>query len=385
MRRALAYSSAFHVGLGLVIVAAATFDGHRLPDQTPITIDIIELSPQRVNTQSSPAQTAPVPKREAAAVNPAPRTEQAPPERQVRPVEIAPPEARPEPPQRVEAKPEPSVQPTSTPAPAAPIPPPDPRPEPPERKAVASVEVDRPVPRPSRPPTEAAKPAAKAAESKPAETTKAEPAPPAKPAKEQPSRTAKTEPAKAEKTPPAPAKPAVPKKVEARTEEAKKPAPKEVQVAAKPTTPEKAPSKPAEDSLDALLKSVENQAKRLDAPEKREGRGQSLEPVMTASQQNQLRASAQRQMEDCWRIPTGLRGADTVQPFPVNVKFNPDGTARAVRLLEEPVGRDASVARIVGESAQRAAWSCRLSLPPEFYAEWQDINFNFDPKQAVAG
>ena len=114
-------------------------------------------------------------------------------------------------------------------------------------------------------------------------------------------------------TPPEPPKPAPPEKpLEVAKEEPKKP---------QPPTPEKAAS-----DFDALLASVEAQAKRVKEPEKRQAKGAAAERGGTNSpgdaQQAQANPSAliaaiSQQVTPCWNIPLAAQGAGSApQPRP---------------------------------------------------------------------
>jgi hypothetical protein len=84
-------------------------------------------------------------------------------------------------------------------------------------------------------------------------------------------------------------------------------------------------------------------------------------------------------------VPAGLAGADTVESFAVNVRLKPDGTAEGVAIVDQGRLTADPLFRILAESAQRAAWRCKLSLPPESYALWRDMTVTFDPKRAITG
>ena len=211
---------------------------------------------------------------------------------------------------------------------------------------------------------------------------------------------AKPEPPKEPEKPKVVEKPPEPPKKEAEPpKEPEKPAPPQQQVAAKAKEslqPPKADAKPPPDDFDALLRSVETQTKRAKAEEKRDGRASSDQAGIarvkndaaefaSAAEVNALAASARRQLEACWNVPAGLAGAETVESFAVNVRLKPDGTAEGVAIVDQGRLSGDPLFRILAESAQRAAWRCKLSLPPESYALWRDMTVNFDPKRAITG
>jgi hypothetical protein len=175
-----------------------------------------------------------------------------------------------------------------------------------------------------------------------------------------------------------------PPKEAAKPAQPRAPARQEPVKAASPPAPAKPPAA-EEDAFAALLKSVEQIDRRVEAPERREGRGSAATAGGGSAEIDALVASARRQMEDCWRLQAGLTGIERVPTFDVNVRFTPDGRAERVELPKgDELSRD-PLARVVAESAQRAAWSCRLSLPRERYELWRSMTFVFDPKRAVTG
>jgi hypothetical protein len=223
-----------------------------------------------------------------------------------------------------------------------------------------------------------------------------EPAPPPKAKPEPPKEPEKPKPAE---KPPEPPKPEPPKVAE-RPKEPEKPAPTPPpQVAAKPKEslqPPKADAKPPPDDFDALLRSVETQTKRVRTAEKRDGKASSEQAgaaradndaaeFASAAETSALAASARRQLEACWNVPAGLAGAETVESFAVNVRLKPDGTAEGVAIVDQGRLTADPLFRILAESAQRAAWRCKLSLPPESYALWREMTVTFDPKRAITG
>lgn len=371
MRRALIASSLLHVALlGAMVVGLPDF-GERLPVEEAISVEIIDASKASPTPPApAPAAAAPLPQRQAASPAPPPPPPPAP----------EPPKP-PEPPKVAQA--EPSPPPPPPPTPPAPPPPPPPAPE----KPPAPV-AEKPAPKPE-PPKEvaAAKP-----------EVKPEPAPPTPPR-------AKPEPPKEAEKPKPPEKPPEPPKVAERPKEPEKPqpAPQQQAAVAKPAEkpkeslqPPKADAKPAPDDFDALLRSVETQTKRVQAPEKRDGKASSeqagnarakndLAEFASAAETSALAASARRQLEACWIVPAGLAGADAFESFAVNVRLKPDGTAEGVMIVDQGRLRSDPVFRTLAESAQRAAWSCKLSLPAESYALWRDMTVNFDPKRAITG
>jgi hypothetical protein len=340
LRKALIFSAIGHV----VIVGLGMFGlswQRRLPEDPPITVEIVAVDQAFPVQQPAPeaAAAAPLPKLEAASPRPGPENKPIQQRAQVRPPEPAP--VQPEPPAKPQAPPPRPSQPEPTPPPA---PPPEPRPAEPEA----------PPPPPAPPPS--SKPTERPTPSK--ETTVAE----------------KPEPVKEEPKPKVAERPKPP------------PPPKEEVKQANPVAKATEPTeeKQEEDSLASLLKSVEQIEKRVQSNERRQGRGTAETAAPSMAEINALLASAQRQMESCWKL-IGVTGAEQLGTFDVNVHFRPSGEAESVQLVETPQLSSDPLFRSVAESAVRAAWSCKLSLPSEQYGIWRNIVFEFDPRRALTG
>ena len=242
---------------------------------------------------------------------------------------------------KAETKPEPAAEPPPTkvaakatePTPKVEPPPPEPKkPEPEKPKPV----VEAPKPAPEKP---------KAAEAKPVETPRPQP--------EKPAETAKA--------PPKPDKPKTP------------PAPVE-----------------ADNDFDALLRSVEQTPKRVQAPETRDGKGSATEAGGTGQpgtakvaqiNPSMLAASISRQITPCWNIPVAAQGVGGLRAE-LNIVLGSDGSVQSVAPTDAArMGRD-PVFRAFAESAVRAVRACSpLKLPPESYQLWRNIIFNFDPSR----
>lgn len=333
MGRSLTASVLFHLVLAVLVVALSAM-GRQLPlAESPITVEIVTATatpaPSPLKPAAPPAQTAPLPPRQAATPAPPPPVPKAEPKPEPPP---PPPKAEPKPeppppPPKAEPKSEPPPPPPPPPAKAAEAPPPEP---PPPKK------VEAPEPAPPKP-----------APVKPPETPKAEPKP------EKPAVVAKVE--------PKPEKPPTP------------PAPKQ-----------------QESDFDALLRSVEQTPKRVQAPEQRPGKGAAAtaggtgQPGQAQTAQinpSVLAASISRQITPCWNIPVAAQGIGGLRAE-LNIVMGPDGGIQTVEPLDK--GRMATdpVFRAFAESAVRAVRACSpLKLPPESFQLWRNIIFNFDPSQ----
>jgi outer membrane biosynthesis protein TonB len=325
MGRSLIASIAFHVALALLVVGVASLSRDLPVAETPITVEIVTGT-----AESEPSPLPPKPAPAQAAPKP-PRQAATP--------------APPPPPPKVEPKPE--AEPEAEPEPPPPAPVAETAPEPP----------------PPPPKTDAPEP-----ESAP-EPRKAEAAAPPAPKPERPK--------------PAPAKPA-----EAPEPKREKP----VQVAKAEPKPERPPTPPVpkqeESDFEALLRSVERTPRRVQAPEKREGKGPSAvaggtgQPGRAQVAQinpSVLAATISRQITPCWNIPVAAQGAGGLRAE-LNIVMAPDGGVQSVVPVDAARMGNDPVFRAFAESAVRAVRSCSpLKLPPESYQVWRNIIFNFDP------
>lgn len=327
MGRAFIASLLFHLTILGAMLVGLPHVGEPLPPESAITVEIVSELP--------PTKPAPAPPK----------------------------------PQLAEAAPLPQRQ-AAAPAPPPP-PPPAPKAEPP------------PAPKPAPPPPPPAPP-------KPVEPPRPEPAPTPVPKKpEEP-----VPPRPPEKPKPVPEKPAPPKPEPVKPEppKAKEERTKPVEVAkaeTKKDTPPKPPAAKSEPSdFDALLRSVEAQAKRVKAPEKREGKGPSAEAGGTnqpgEAQTAQINPSAlvsaiSRQVTPCWNIPVGAQGITGLRAE-LNIVMGPDGSVQSVVPMDATKMSADPVYRAFAESAVRAVRACSpLQLPSESYQVWKNIIFNFDP------
>jgi neural Wiskott-Aldrich syndrome protein len=277
------------------------------------------------------------------------------------------------------AQPKPSsLPPKAPPTASAPAPPREaatPAPPPPAPKVEPKPEPKAEPPPPPPPP--------KIAETAP------EPPPPPPPPKAEVPKPVPPPPKQAEATPPPPKPPP------AKAAEAVKPRPdKPAEVAKAEPRPDKPPTPPApkqaDSDFDALLRSVEATPKRVQALEKRDGKGTGdvlggtgQEGPAQAAQINPsvLAASISRQITPCWNIPVAAQGIGGLRAE-LNIVMGPDGGIRTVAPTDAARMSSDPVFRAFAESAVRAVRACSpLKLPPESYQVWRNIIFNFDPSR----
>lgn len=194
--------------------------------------------------------------------------------------------------------------------------------------------------------------------------------------------------------PPSPIAPAPPEKIEEFTppEQKEKPAPvkKPEPVKAKepPKKPEPVKTPPQEeaqeDPFKGLLKNLmdaeQPSQEKTEKPEKG-----AAAPVWSQGEINQLSASINRQLTNCWKVLHGVREAEKQI---VDLKFfmNRDGSLRDVRVTDQLRYNTDSAYRAAAEAAIRAAYNpqCNpLDLPMDKYDLWETINARFDPSQML--
>ncbi len=356
MRRALLLSFLLHLTVVGVVWLGGLLPGRRLPVEEAVTVEIVAELPPSEEAETTPPEPEPV----AAAPLPERSAASPPPE--------------PEPPPAPEPEPEPEPEPQPEPEPPAP----QPEPEPPV-----------PPPAPPEPPAPEVKLAEQVPEPAPAPPAPVEPAPP----------------------PPPPAVEKEPERAVARIVRPPRPKPqppapkREVKLAAKAPKPRLRPERPErradvtdakkDEPFDTLLRSVERLDKRVRAERKREGRGRveaaGRQPAKRSGESENLVSLAalqtmvEKQIYRCWIVPVGAKGVGKMQVV-VRFSVDPDGSVRRPRVVDgERFARD-PVFRIVAESAMRAVRQCSpLRLPRESYAQWRDIEMNFDLERALNG
>lgn len=351
MKRPLIASLLFHLTfLGLLLLGLPRSSGLP-PVEEPIAVEIVGIAtapeiPDEPPTPA-PAEAAPLPPRVAATPAPPP----------------PPPPARPTPEPVVEPEPpapEPIPEPLVAAEPPPPPPPPPPAPTPPPEPEPAPVEAAPPPPPPARP---VARPQRPVQQAQPEPEPTPEPPPPAPPVPEVAAR------------PEPPPPPAPPPQETARAEEP----PPDVTA--------------DEDDFAALLRSVEQQARRVEAPEARQGTGSAdvarpVPPAASVAETVSLSASElsaiRRQIERCWNVPVGVPGIETMR-VSLRIQLEADGSVRAVDIEDRSRFEQDPRFRTVAESARRAVLSCRLTLPAEKYVVWRDMVLTFSPGDALSG
>ncbi len=330
MRRALLLSTLLHLAAAGVVWLGGLLPGRQLPTEEAVTVELVAELPTAEEAETTP----------------------------------------PEPPPEAAPAPEPAPAPSPEPEPPVPEPaPPPPEPEPPPEPAPVAVAEAEPAP----PPAPEPEPAPKLV-------------PPPKPAPRVALEKAREEERRiARAIRPPRLKPAPPKK----TELAAARPPAEPEPRADVTDADQ------DEPFDTLLRSVERLDKRVRAEEKREGRGRveaaGRQPARRPGESENavslaaLQTMVEKQIYRCWIVPVGAKGIGKMKVV-VRFSVDPDGSVRRPRVVDgERFARD-PVFRIVAESAMRAVRQCSpLRLPRESYAQWRDIEMNFDLERALSG
>ncbi len=376
---ALAASLTLHAATLVWLVIALPDFGERLESGEVATIEVV-MEDETDSRPQLPAEAAPLPER-------AP----------TRTPEPSPPAAEP--------TPEPAGEPAGTTGPETPeaeAPEPEARepetPEPAPREAAEA----RPEPEPAAP--EAMREPEPAA---PEDAPRAEPRPDMAAPAEPPRRRPEAEPAPAQEEPapqpvqeepePEPEEPE-PEPVPEDPEPQPVPEPTETATAdgadgAPQPDPDTRPQEADEDSdsVDALLQSVEELARRVEAEEAREGTGDAEVESPTG---RLAELSAQRlgqliyeQIVDCWNPPSGVDGLRELGAVEIRVEFRQNGEVVSAEVADQDRLATDRAYRSVAESARRAVFNCAplQGMPSESYQQWRVVILEFRPDQIAAG
>ncbi|TVQ38579.1 MAG: hypothetical protein EA356_02740 [Geminicoccaceae bacterium] len=355
---ALLGSLAVHALVVLAVVVGLPSTATRLELGDAITVDLVSLEEAEALLQAVPVAAAPLPERQAT------RTpDPSPPDTQP----SAEPAGAPTPPVAAAPEPEPAPEPTPPPTPVAT---PAPRPPAPEPAPVAEAPAPEPEPVVEAPPP--------APEPEPTPQV-AETAPPPAAEATAPAAVAGTPRRRPDVPPPQQVAQATP------------PAEARRQGAPQPNPDARQQPRQQEDPLDALLQSVEQIERRVQADEARDTAGRSEVAAATGGGQDmrvqQLGRLIYDQIIGCWTVPAGLEGLRQVGPVEIRTEFGPSGdVVRATVENQERLHTD-RVFRSVAESAERAIRSCTplRGMPADLFPQWRHTILVFDPSTLTAG
>lgn len=212
-------------------------------------------------------------------------------------------------------------------------------------------------------------------------------------------------PEKEEPPPPAPQQAALPEPPEPKVEPIPEPKPKKVEKPKpkpkpKPKKVEKPKPKPKpkpkkKDDFAALLKNLAHQSKdnrqKPQEPKKEQVADASNKRTHMTNMElrrvhDMLSQLVIEQITPCWNIPVGAKDIHKMT-VGIRIYLNPDGSLRGIPRVEntDRARRDGSY-RVLAESALRALRNPQcspLKLPHDKYDIWQEISFNFDPREAT--
>ena len=104
-------------------------------------------------------------------------------------------------------------------------------------------------------------------------------------------------------------------------------------------------------------------------------RGAGAQTALTASEIDALKAK----LAKCWNVPVGAPDPAALV-FRVRFSLNEDGTVSGAPQLVDKGGLGDPYFRAAADSAIRAIHMCGpYELPPDKYANWQEITIEFDP------
>ena len=111
------------------------------------------------------------------------------------------------------------------------------------------------------------------------------------------------------------------------------------------------------------------------------GERHGRDTVLSAREEDLLKGAISAQLRDCWRLPGGGGGIETVV-VTLQWRLKPDGSLDGEPRVQHP--QNGPVFRIAAESAVRAVKGCSpFRLPPEKYTSWRSITWDFDPRDML--
>lgn len=148
---------------------------------------------------------------------------------------------------------------------------------------------------------------------------------------------------------------------------------------------------PEEDPLDSLLKNLQDEETSNgenddDKPaEEKQAPDAVLSKKLTMTQIDALIARLRVQFAGCWGVVAGAREAEKIAVV-LLITVNPDRTVKNVRVQDQWRYTNDSFYRAAADAARRAVYhpDCKiLDVPEDYYDEWKEIEFNFDPAEML--
>jgi colicin import membrane protein len=111
------------------------------------------------------------------------------------------------------------------------------------------------------------------------------------------------------------------------------------------------------------------------------GAAEGNAPRLSVREQDLLRSQISAQLRQCWKLPGGGGGIETIV-VTVRWKLFPDGRLDGEPMLEAP--QSGPVYQIAAEAAVRAVKACSpFTLPQDRYWAWKSIIWDFDPREML--
>jgi colicin import membrane protein len=111
------------------------------------------------------------------------------------------------------------------------------------------------------------------------------------------------------------------------------------------------------------------------------GERRGTDSVLSAREADLLKSQLAGQLKQCWHLPGGGGGIETTV-VTLRWRLKPDGSLDGLPQVVRP--QSGPVFQIAAEAAVRAVTRCApFSLPPDKYAVWQSVEWNFDPREMM--
>ncbi len=136
---------------------------------------------------------------------------------------------------------------------------------------------------------------------------------------------------------------------------------------------------------DAALDNIFDQASKDDKPAAaKEAQASGKSDVADPAFINELMGKIQSQVSQCWNIPIGAKDIQNMK-VRLYIALAANGTVTEVRIIDQAQYASDNVYRVVADSAVWAVKECSplKDLPNDKYNLWKEIEFTFDPSQAI--
>ncbi len=111
------------------------------------------------------------------------------------------------------------------------------------------------------------------------------------------------------------------------------------------------------------------------------GEREGKDTVLSAREADLLKGMISARLRDCWRLPAG-GGSSEVPVVTIKWRLRQDGTLDGAPHVERP--QNSPLFQAAADAALRAvACAVPFQLPPDKYAAWKEIQWDFDPRQML--